>query len=60
MSYARGFYMITERDGLTPVIVRVKGIPIIPTFNDYRAASRFLEENIRGDYRVTEVAVGRA
>lgn len=52
--------MITERDGLTPVIVRVKGIPIIPTFNDYRAASRFLEENIRGDYRVTEVAVGRA
>lgn len=60
MSYVRGFYMVTKRDGLTPIKVTVSGYSIIPTFDSYLEASRFANEHISGEYRVTEIAVGRA
>lgn len=62
MSYVAGFYMITQRNGLTPIKFRIDGHQVMPTFSSYREASMFADDNVPRDvdYRVTEVAIGRA
>ncbi len=62
MSYARGFYMITRRDGVSPLRFTVDGFSIVPTFNSRREANGFARENVPVDleYVITEVAIGRA
>lgn len=62
MSYARGFYMITRRDGVTPFKFNVDGFSLVPTFGSRREANGFARENVPTDleYVITEVAIGRA
>lgn len=62
MSYVAGFYMITRRNGLTPIKFTIDGHQVMPTFSSYREASMFADDNVPMDvdYRVTEVAIGRA